>query len=77
MSALCCTALDGAEGPGCSWYAAESWLAVLRADPVMLQLTCVLSLQRVVPTLSGLAAGLLVAALMVPLAQIQSIHDVS
>ncbi len=42
----------------------------------MLQLTCVLSLQRIVTSLSSWAAGLIVAIIMVPLAQIQNIHDV-
>ncbi len=46
------------------------------ADPIVLQLTCVLSLQRIVTSLSSSAAGLLVAFIMVPLAQIQNIHDV-
>ena len=43
---------------------------------MILQLTCVLSLQRVLTWMSSLAAGIVVVVIMVPLAQIQSIGDV-
>ena len=45
------------------------------ADPVVLQLTCVLALQRIITSLSSVVAGIIVAVIMIPLAQIQNIHD--
>ncbi|PSC72118.1 tobamovirus multiplication 1-like [Micractinium conductrix] len=47
------------------------------ADPIALHITCVFALRMVFPELGVLAAAAIVAAIMLPLSQIQSVHDMS
>ena len=46
-------------------------------DPIALHITCMLALQQIAPALSTLAAGAAVAVVMLPLGQVQSVHDMS